>query len=331
MSMTEVLREQEPVPILGRIILTLFALLGFSFIAIGVLGVFHILGEASGGIIAIAMGSGLVALPALVLFERARERRRADECDNRVNDSLSTTEPSYKAEDKSLKALCAEKPSPVNLDSTDKQKGFVARNFSDNQIVFIVVVLVGLVLFVSVTIMKRRDQRTTIAAINSMIETSSTTQPDRYFAHIPEEFAQLEYVLAANGAAKIGVLNVQKTWSGRFLLSVQNAGFGDAEHPAWSDGSDLGIAGRDSSIDTISRIVWMCGSQIENVEEIDVDLETADEHYSATYKVKMSPDASFERKWKGFSDPGLVSLVTTDMVVVADTASGKHWFRTTKN
>lgn len=329
--MTAAPREQEPVPILGRIILTLFALLGFSFIAIGVLGVFHVLEEASGGFVVIAMGSGLLALPALVLFERARKRRGADALDKQANDSLSTMEPSHKAEDRSLKALCAKRPNSVNLDATDKHKGFLTRNFSEDQIVFMVVVLVGLVLFVSVTIMNRRDQRTTIAAINSMIETSSTTEPDRYFAHIPKEFAQLEYVLAANGAAKIGVLNVQKTWSGRFLLSVQNAGFGEAEHPAWSDGSDLGIAGRDSSIDTISKIVWMCGSQIVNVEEIDIDLETADEHYSATYKVKMSPDASFERKWKGFSDPGLVNLVTTDMVVVANTASGKHWIKTTKN
>ncbi len=74
----------------------------------------------------------------------------------------------------------------------------------------------------------------------------------------------------------------------------------------------------------------MCGSQIKNVEEIDVNLEASDGINTAIYEARLKPDSSFERSWNGFQDPELHSLVSSETEIVADTASGQHWIETTK-
>lgn len=150
--------------------------------------------------------------------------------------------------------------------------------------------------------------------IDSLIQSSGSEQPSKYF----EQLSKLGYEICKIVNIEPGKLYVDTTGNGRFVLTMV-AELGKENY------EDLGIVGRRKSIEYISGIVWACGNQIKNVDKICVTLCTVDVNNGAGYDVELIPDISFSREWETFNDSSLINLVTKNMSVVHDTASGKQW------
>lgn len=91
------------------------------------------------------------------------------------------------------------------------------------------------------------------------------------------------------------------------------------------DTTDLGVIGRNKAIISISALVWACSDTIVNVDNIVVNLvETDSWGRSAVYKARLSPNTCCAHPWKTYSEPELIKLIKEDMVVIDDTASGRH-------
>jgi hypothetical protein len=186
-----------------------------------------------------------------------------------------------------------------------------------------------LVMFVIVQIQFDKVKRKEMAAARLFIQKSSSTNPDIFFAQLVGEWHKLQDVLAENDPIHIDAdtLEVQRLDSSHFILTVPKGGFGDEGE----FNQDLGIDGKRHSIDIVSAIVWMCGSQIINVQEIRVHLSSTDGITTASYDVKITPNYSFERSWRDYEDLKLKDFVEENLVIVSDDASGKKWIKVPKH
>jgi hypothetical protein len=184
-------------------------------------------------------------------------------------------------------------------------------------------------MFVTVQIQFDKVKRKEMAAARLFIQKSSSTNPDIFFAQLVGEWHKLQDVLAENDPIHIDAdtLEVQRLDSSHFILTVPKGGFGDEGE----FNQDLGIDGKRHSIDIVSAIVWMCGSQIINVQEIRVHLSSTDGITTASYDVKITPNYSFERSWRDYKDLKLKDFVEENLVIVSDDASGKKWIKVPKH
>jgi hypothetical protein len=185
-----------------------------------------------------------------------------------------------------------------------------------------------LVIFVIVQIQIDKDKRKEMAAARLFIQKSASTNPDIFFTQLVGEWHKLQSVLGENDPIHddADTLEVQRVDSDHFILTVPKGGFGDEGE----FDQDLGTDGRKHSIDIVSGIVWLCGSQIINVQEIRVHLSSTDGVTTASYDVKITPNYSFERFWRDYKDLKLKDFVAENLVVVSDDASGKKWIKVPK-
>lgn len=190
-----------------------------------------------------------------------------------------------------------------------------------------VIVVIAMVTVWAFGRMERSEDRDMLESVTQMIQKSENADTNRYF----DQVVQAWYHLGQNhnwdksfNQHLAGDLEFTKTNGGRFALTLSHARFGQEQ-----SGHDLGILGREVSIDYISTIVWLCGNKIGNVSSIRVTLMTTDmtagSHLTASYVAEISPDISFAQAWKGHDDPALTALVAKRMMVISDEASGKMW------